>query len=264
MAKVIFTDEIKGYLAEQVKGRRNNELTDMINSKFGTDFSQTQIRDLKSRLGLKSGLGSMSGNNRLTTDEQEAFIRQHQQGLGSQELADLVNRKFGTSFRASQMLSYRRRHNLLSGLTGQFEKGKPSRNKGMKQEDFMTQAQIDRTKRTRFKKGSIPPNWKPIGSERVTVDGYVEIKVVDGQKQNNYKLKHRVLWEKHHGSIPKGYVVMFKDGDAQNVVIDNLSLVSKGQLAVFNKQYKRTESPILNEAILNKIKLDLTLKELKT
>ena len=264
MAKVIFTDEIKGYLAEQVKGRRNNELTDMINSKFGTDFSQTQIRDLKSRLGLKSGLGSMCGNNRLTTDEQEEFIRQHQQGLGSQELADLVNGKFGTGFKASQMLSYRRRHNLLSGLTGRFEKGGDSWNKGLKQEDFMTQAQIEKTKGTRFKKGSIPPNWLPIGSERVTVDGYVEIKVADGQKQNNYKLKHRVLWQAHHGEIPKGYVVMFKNGNSLDLDIRNLMLVSRGQLAVFNKQYKRTESPILNEAILNKIKLDLTLKELKT
>ena len=72
------------------------------------------------------------------------------------------------------------------------------------------------------------------------------------------------MWQAHHGEIPKGYVVMFKNGNSLDLDIRNLMLVSRGQLAVFNKQYKRTESPILNEAILNKIKLDLTLKELKS
>ena len=40
----------------------------------------------------------------------------------------------------------------------------------------MTPEAIERTKATRFKKGDKPGNHRKVGSERITVDGYIEIK----------------------------------------------------------------------------------------
>ena len=40
----------------------------------------------------------------------------------------------------------------------------------------------DGCERTWFKKGHIPANYRPVGSERVNADGYIEVKVADPNK----------------------------------------------------------------------------------
>ena len=76
-----------------------------------------------------------------------------------------------------------------------------------------------------FKKGDIPSNKKPIGSERIIKDGYTEIKVAEPNKWESPK--HRVIWEKVNGKISKGYALVFADGNKQNFGLDNLILVSE-------------------------------------
>jgi hypothetical protein len=74
---------------------------------------------------------------------------------------------------------------------------------------------------TRFKKGQIPHNIKPIG-HLSTCKGYITIKTEEG-----YKKLHRVIWEQHNGKIPPLKLVIFKDGNNRNFDIDNLQLVDK-------------------------------------
>lgn len=38
---------------------------------------------------------------------------------------------------------------------------------------------------------------------------------------------HRLEWERHHGSIPKGYIIHHVDGDKMNWNIDNLVMLSR-------------------------------------
>ena len=78
---------------------------------------------------------------------------------------------------------------------------------------------------TQFKKGNVPHNWRPVGSERVNVDGYIEIKVSGPKK---WMMKHRYVWQQHYGEIPKGSMVIFKDGNRLNTDIDNLMLITQG------------------------------------
>lgn len=110
-----------------------------------------------------------------------------------------------------------------------FKKGTVPPNKGKKQTEFMSKEAIERTKATRFKKGNIPPNHKPIGHERVTVDGYVEVKVREGKKQKNFELKHRLVWEQHNGPIPESHNIQFKDGNKLNCKIENLYMISRAE-----------------------------------
>jgi HNH endonuclease len=74
---------------------------------------------------------------------------------------------------------------------------------------------------TRFKKGQIPHNIKPIGHLSIC-KGYITIKTEEG-----YKKLHRVIWEQHNGKIPPLKLVIFKDGNNRNFDIDNLQLVDK-------------------------------------
>lgn len=45
-------------------------------------------------------------------------------------------------------------------------------------------------------------------------------------RSNRHKTLHRVTWEEHHGSIPKGFIVRHLDGNRDNNDISNLELVS--------------------------------------
>ena len=110
------------------------------------------------------------------------------------------------------------------GKSYRYQKGQSPVNKGKKQSEYMSEEAIERTKATRFKKGSIPPGAVPIGYERMDRNGYIHIKV-EGKRK--LVLKHRHIWEQHNGTIPKGYNIQFKDGDRHNCDIDNLYLISK-------------------------------------
>lgn len=199
---------------------------------------------------------------RLFTDEQEKFIKENVKGTLTADLTDLVNETFGTSYKVSQVINLKTRKRWSSGLTTHFKKGHKPFNKGLKQTDYMAAEQIDKTKATRFKKNSVPPNWKEIGSTRLSKDGYLEIKVSDLKGYKNYKPYHRLIYEKHHVvKIKEDEVVVFLDGDKNNFSIDNLKLIKRRELGKFNKEYAKMKHPELNEQILNLIKFELTIAD---
>lgn len=85
-----------------------------------------------------------------------------------------------------------------------------------------------------IKKGNTPVNYKPVGSILLVKDkegrSYYKIKVHD--KRNvpsiqNYRFLHRYVYESTHGQIPKGKIVVFKDGNTLNCHPDNLELISR-------------------------------------
>lgn len=108
----------------------------------------------------------------------------------------------------------------------QFRKGDTPPNKGKKRGEFMSPQGQENSRKTTFKKGNIPPNHRQVGSERITRDGYIEVKT---QEPNVFKLKHRVIWEEHNGPIPKGHNIQFRDKNPLNCSIDNLYMISRSK-----------------------------------
>lgn len=90
----------------------------------------------------------------------------------------------------------------------------------------------------RFKKGRVAENLKPLGTERISKDGYVEIKVDQVNPytgaQGRFVLKHRHLWEGIHGPVPKDMALKAIDGNRQNTDPSNWELVSRGLLPRLN------------------------------
>lgn len=86
--------------------------------------------------------------------------------------------------------------------------------------------------KTQFKKGNRPHTWVPVGSERITKDGIRQRKVSDtGHGPRDWRSVHSIVWEQHHGPIPAGHLVVFKDRDRTNIVIENLELITRGENA---------------------------------
>jgi len=117
------------------------------------------------------------------------------------------------------------------GIDTRFKINKPGWNKGKKQKDYMSPEKIERTKATRFKKGQDPHNTVPLGTERISKDGYVEIKIrhlKNGEANNkNFVSKHRMIYQEHFGPIPENCNVEFIDGNRMNFEPSNFILRSK-------------------------------------
>ena len=107
-------------------------------------------------------------------------------------------------------------------IATRFHKGHIPTNKGKK----VSPEIYEKMSPTMFKKGHINENKRAVGSERVNVYGYIEIKVAE---PNRWRLKHRIIWEQHNGIIPEGFNVQFKNHNTLDCRIENLYLISKSE-----------------------------------
>jgi len=206
----------------------------------------------------------VSDVTKLFTEEQEAFIRENAQGLPNKDLTQLFNDRFNTQFKVTQIVAFKSRHHISSGITGTFQKGQTPHNKGKKVTDYMSAEAIENTKATRFKKGLRPPNRLPIGSERITKDGYTEVKVADKQGNNNFRAKSHVVWEEHNNDrVKPGEAVVYLDKDITNFNPDNLVKITRSDLAIMNKQGLWTEHVKTNEVAINIARLKSKVSERK-
>lgn len=187
------------------------------------------------------------------TDEEKEYLASIVKGSTYEEITKQMNDKFEYNFSKEQIKGMMYRNKLTTGTVGYFKKGSTPWNKGLK--GYMG------ANKTSFKKGTIPPQYRPVGSERITKDGYIEIKVED---PNKWELKHRVIWEQHNGEIPKGYAIIFADGDKSNLDIDNLLLVSRKQLLFMNRNNLRSENKEFTKVGVNIANVMIKLSEIES
>jgi hypothetical protein len=138
------------------------------------------------------------------------------------------------------------------GKAHRFKKGEKPMNYGKK----MAPDIYEKCKATMFKKGAKPPNWKPDGSERVDVEGYTMIKV-----NGKFIQKHVHIWNQYHGEVPKGSAVIFKDGNRQNLIIENLILVTRKELMLKNTIQRYDPELQFTMKVLSKLKKKINAKE---
>ena len=105
------------------------------------------------------------------------------------------------------------------------------------------------------------PTWLPVGSTRVSADGYLQRKISDTGYPRDWKSIHILLWEEHVGPIPTGHCVCFKDNNKQNVVIDNLELITRAERMRRNSIHRYP--PELKSAIRVISKLKRTIQEVE-
>lgn len=185
----------------------------------------------------------------LWSEEEKEFLRQHYPNHSQKELLKMFNKYFNVAVSHTQLIGALKRYGIKSGRTGHFTKGHKSWNTGKK--GLKTGGEV-----TQFKKGHKPWNYKPVGTERVNGEGYVDVKVAD---PNVWKAKHRIIWEEANGQIPEDHVLIFADGNRLNVNIENLILISRKQLSIMNinnlikKDAELTKTGVIIASIYDKI-----------
>lgn len=90
------------------------------------------------------------------------------------------------------------------------------------------------------------------GRTRISQKGFVLVFL-----QNKWRTQHHVIWEQHHGPVPKGYALTFIDGNKQNTDIGNLMLMNKRQhfdrISFTNYPQELKQAIKLNKKILKEI-----------
>ncbi len=168
------------------------------------------------------------------------WVQANQADIPRSELTRLFNANFDMDLGTGTLYALCKRKGWQSNLDAKFVKGQKAWNEG--KTGYMA-ANV-----TSFKKGHTPKNHRPVGSERTTRDGYIEVKVTEPR---TWRLKHIVVWESVNGKLPKGHCIRLIDGDRANCSIDNLICISRGANATSNKHNKANTSSVeLNKAIL--------------
>ena len=108
-----------------------------------------------------------------------------------------------------------------------------------------------------FKKGHEPHNTCYDGHERISKDGYIEVRIMKGK----YVSKHRHLWEQSNGKLPKGYILIFKDKNQQNTSLDNLELISREENMRRNTIHRFPNELKTTITLINKLKKTINEKQ---
>lgn len=150
------------------------------------------------------------------------------------------------------------RKGWTTGRTGCFVKGQAPPNKGKRCPEGVGGRSAG-ARRTQFRKGQRSANYRGPGYERVcSKDGYVILVVAEKNPWSGHAtrpvLKHKWLWEKKHGPVPKGMCLKCRDGNKRNTDPSNWELISRGALAVLNRKWNglnhEAAPPELKPAIL--------------
>lgn len=158
--------------------------------------------------------------NKNYTNEEIAYLEEIIPNYPPKIAVEMFNKKFNKQKTKQQIIAYRDYHKIKVNYN------------------------CDRNKDGTFKKGHIPPRQKGEDYEFITKMGkykYIYKKIAN----NKFVLKHRYIWEKHNGKIPKGYDIAFLDGDRTNTNIDNLVLLKHDACISFaNRELKSKDREI--------------------
>ncbi len=185
------------------------------------------------------------------TPQQEDIIRKQYLLKPIKKLADELSCTYGVIMRRLKKWGLEIPNEIIvkNKKDSQYKKGHTSFNKGLKQADYMNDDAINRTKKTRFKKGNEPHNTKYDGYERITKDGYIEIRIHKGK----FRLKHLLNWEKENGKLPKGYCLFCIDKIKTNTSPENWKLITRAENMYRNPKHNYSEEIIPSLILSNEI-----------
>lgn len=125
------------------------------------------------------------------------------------------------------------------GAACRFQPGHVPANKGLRRPGWAP----GRMRETQFKRGMragvAVKLWKPVGTERISKDGYLERKInEDLPLQRRWRAVHLVIWEAVHGPLPAGHALVFINGEKRDIRLDNLQLITRAELMARNTVHR--------------------------
>lgn len=167
------------------------------------------------------------------SEEEKEYIFANYKGVGPQEMAQRLSKKFGKEYTRLRVKCFYGNHKLSSGLTGRFETG------NIPYIDPLA-GRRPGSVATHFKKGRRAENTQEVGTIlKVSIS---KTKKLKGQKQylkikvgmpDKWKMLHIYNWEKVNGPVKKNEVITFLDGNPFNCDISNLRKITRTDNALF-------------------------------
>ncbi len=205
------------------------------------------------------------------TQELVALLVEKYPQTATSKLAPMLNKTVQQIYHKAHLLDLKKTQEYMSGPDGgrllrgteigkayQFPKGHVPSNKGIKGISYPG------TEATQFKKGEKPHTWRPIGSERLSKEGYLQVKLKDtGVTRHDYVPVHHLVWELHRGAMPKGHRIAFINGDKTCITLDNLEAVSIAEMMRRNTLHnypKEIAQLILLRGVVNR-KINRRMKD---
>lgn len=187
----------------------------------------------------------MSAKRRFWSEAELTLVRDLYPHKPTAAIAEQLGRSLSTVYQRAQSLGLHKSAEYLAspascrlrrgdnvGARYRFQKGQVPPNKGLRRPGYAP----GRMRETQFRKGErrgvAVDLYKPIGTERISRDGYLERKVNDDMPlQRRWRAVHLVVWEAANGALPKGHAVTFINGDKKDIRLENLALISRADLA---------------------------------
>ncbi len=196
--------------------------------------------------------------SKVIPKDQIEYVRQIAWHRTTEEVRTMLNEKFGTDYTYKQIKSIKQNHKIHSGLTGQFEKGHKPWTKGKSIEEICYKPDsYARWDSHHWYKGHRPYNAVPVGTETVDKYGYIKVKIAE---PNAWEFKHRIIYEKAYGPIPKGMLVALIDGDKTNLSPENMMLIDQHEngfrhryAGMYEGNHELGKAVILNSKLQSRI-----------
>ena len=226
MARHIWTNEQIKYLKRIANGKPKKVTLEKINKKFNLNLSLRQLNNCMSNNNIKVNI------RHTWTNEQIEYLKKIAEGTPRKEIVKKLNDKFDLNLTILQVRDCMNGRGIRNNIDKRF-----SAESG----------------------GNRCQQEKPIGTISKWECGYTRIKTGD----NEWEFIQRYVWRKHYGEIPKGYSVIFLDGNLDNFDIDNLALVSRHELMKYNSMRLKSNDIELNKTAINLAKLIVKVKEIE-
>lgn len=220
--KHIFSKDQETFIRKNYNLYSSEELKNVFNKMFDCNLTYSSIRSKKQKLGLNKKIKVVPIYN--ISKKEEIFLITNYKDLSNEELTLKFNSTFNKNLTIYQIKHLKKKLKIT-------EKGKGRR--------------------------------VPLYHERRNHDGYTIIKIKDSKNKyyKNYVLKSHYIWEQHYGEIPKGYNLIYLDGNKNNCNIDNLVLIKNSELVYINHNMKLSKHKDINETSLLIAKLMGKTKE---
>lgn len=181
---------------------------------------------------------------RLWTAIELTILREHYADSRTADLAVALGRTTGQVYQAANRYGLKKSDAYLAseaacrlrrgdnvGAAFRFKPGQRPWNAGLPGSTGTQEA----CRATQFRPGNKPHTWVPIGSTRITKDGYLQRKVTDtGNTVRDWVAAHRLVWEAANGPLPDGGVVIFRPGmrttDEASITADRLECLTRSEL----------------------------------
>lgn len=207
------------------------------------------------------------GKRKKWLNEEIDYVIMHYANSYAKQIAEKLNCELCQVYRLANKLKLKKSEEfkavekersikalLDTGKRFRFKKGIVPKNKGIKLDP--NSDLYKKMSKTMFKKGLVPHNYKPVGTETIR-DGYTYIKV----SEKKWELKHVFLFKSNIGEIPKGYNVIFKDKNKENFELSNLLLISDAELMALNTIHNYPEELKSTMKLLKKLNRKINEKQ---